>query len=288
MGGRQASWRSSLGYTRSAAGAGLRARAFAHGDATVRVGGEVGLSYQNLFVGGAAAYAPSTQVLSGYITLQVRTPAGSIRSRADAGGTHTHSAYGTISIGPGIRLGDGALDDTGATLHLFDDLNRNGRQDREDPVVGGVDVVLRHASLSRRSDGTFFASHLEPYAAYQVEIMESSIRDPLLRPVTGYTFSFLADPGRTKTVTIALQRLPLLRGRITTSAFAPSRLKVVALQGEEAVATAPVYSDGGFALRLESGRYLLRLVDVVDERVVGEQALEVPRETRTLDVEIIL
>ena len=54
------------------------------------------------------------------------------------------------------------------------------------------------------------------------------------------------------------------------------------------MATAPVYRDGGFALRLEGGHYELRVVDVVDDTVRGAQPLDVPRSSGTLDVDVIL
>ena len=280
-------WRSVLGFTRSTHSAGLHINAFAHDDGRVRAGGEVLIGYRRIFVGLNAAYTPSTRAIAGHVTVQVRTRAGTVRSYMDSQGAHTYTAHGTASVWPGVRFGDGASNDTAAILRVFRDRNRNGRKDPEDPILDDVDVDLWHATVARRGDGTLEATHLAPYAAYQVTIQERSIRDPLLRPAQGYTFSFIAAPGHTKLIDIALQRLPLVRGRVRTAALATSRLRVVALRGAEAVATAPVYRDGGFSLRLEGGAYLLRVEDVVEASVVVEQPLEVPRSARTLNVEII-
>ena len=284
----QTSWRSALGYTRSAWDAGLHLSLFARGAQEVTSGGQLLLSFRQAFLGITAEYTPAVRALAGHVTLQLRTPVGSIRSRMDTHGTHTHSGYGSISVGPGVRFSDGGLDDTGALVRVFDDRNRNGRRDAGDPILDDVEVQVWHATQSRRGDGTVRVSHLSPYTAYQVELVEQSIRDPLLRPTTGYTFSFMADPGHTKSVEVPLQRLPLVRGRIQAGGLAPGRLRVEVLRGLETVATTPVYSDGGFALRLEGGHYELRVVDVVDDIVLGTQPLDVPRSSSALDVDVIL
>lgn len=284
----QTSWRSALGYTRSAGDAGLHLSLFARGAQELTSGGQLLVSFRQAFLGITAEYTPAVRALAGHVTLQLRTPVGSIRSRMDTHGTHTHSGYGSISVGPGVRFSDGGLDDTGALVRVFDDRNRNGRRDAGDPILDDVEVQVWHATQSRRGDGTVRVSHLSPYTAYQVELVEQSIRDPLLRPTTGYTFSFMADPGHTKSVEVPLQRLPLVRGRIQAGGLAPGRLRVEVLRGLETVATTPVYSDGGFALRLEGGHYELRVVDVVDDIVLGTQPLDVPRSSSALDVDVIL
>ena len=104
---------------------------------------------------------------------------------------------------------------------------------------------------------------MQPYGAYQVQIVERSIRDPLLVPATGYTFSFIADPGRTKRIDIPLQRMPIVTGYVRGLEMAPSRLRLLVFEGDEQVETADLYRDGGFTLRLPRGRYELRLIDVL-------------------------
>ena len=281
-------WRSALGYTRSAWGSGLHLALFARGGQELTTGGQLLVSFRQVFLGITADYTPATRALAGHITLQLRTPAGSVRSRMDSRGSHTHSGYGSVSVGPGVRLGAGGLDDAAALIRVFDDRNRNGRRDADDPILDEVEVHVWHAAQSRRADGAVRVSYLSPYTAYQVQLVEQSIRDPLLRPTTGYSFSFMADPGRTKLIDVPLQRLPLVRGRVHAAGLALSRLRVEILRGSETVATAPVYRDGGFAVRLEGGYYELRVVDVVDGAVRGTQPLEVPRSSSTLDVDVIL
>ena len=284
----QTSWRSALGYTRSAWDAGLRLSLFARGAQKVTTGGQLLVSFRQAFLGVTAEYTPALRALAGYVTLQLRTPAGSLRSRMDSHGGHTHSGYGSVSVGPGIRFSDGALDDTGALVRVFDDRNRNGRRDAGDPILDDVAVQVWHATQSRRGDGAVRVSHLSPYTTYQVELVEQTIHDPLLRPATGYTFSFMADPGHTKHIDVPLQRLPLVRGHIQTGGLAPARLRVEVLRGAETVSSTPVYSDGGFVLRLEGGHYELRVVDVVDGVVLRAQPLDVPRSSGALDVDVIL
>ena len=86
-----------------------------------------------------------------------------------------------------------------------------------------------------------------------------------MTPATGYTFSFIADPGRTKIIDIPLQRMPMVTGTVRGMTISPSRLRLLVFQGDEQVEAADLYRDGGFTLLLPPGRYDLRLVDVLDK-----------------------
>ena len=161
-------------------------------------------------------------------------------------------------------------------LRLFEDANGDGRYQASESVLPHIQAQLYHGGLERRPDGVLRASYLEPFGRYQVQILEQSIRDPYLRPATGYTFSFVADPGRTKNIDIPMQRVPLVRGSVRGLRRAPSRLKVHVLRGGLEAASAEVYRDGGFALRLEAGRYTVRLMDVISHERLYEDVLYVP------------
>ena len=61
----QTSWRSALGYTRSAWDAGLHLSLFARGAAEVTSGGQLLLSFRQVFLGVTAEYTPAVRALAG-------------------------------------------------------------------------------------------------------------------------------------------------------------------------------------------------------------------------------
>ena len=278
-------WHATAGRAFTLRAGGMHFGAFVRGARALHSGGlEVLFSTRHLSVDLAIAYDPVTRQVSGQATLQLRTGALGFASRMATGGAHRHSAYGSISVGPGIRLARAMRDETAALLRLFEDRNGNGALDPGELLMPDVEVQLFHAPLRRTPSGALRAMYLQPYAAYQVRILEQSIRDPWLRPQTGYAFSFIADPGRTKVLDIPLQRVPLVRGRVHAFERPNARLRVRALARGALVATAPVYRDGGFALRLPPGRYVLQLDDGVDGTMLQQQPLSVPAGARILDV----
>ncbi len=286
---RRTAWRTTGGYTFRMWNGGSRIDAVIERAAPgFTYGFEFMTSFKRIHAGVSMTYDSETRTAAGQLTLQLRSSVGSVYTRATSGGTHTYSGYGTISFNPRPSFSHAPFNESGVLLRVFEDLNRNGLKDPEDSILPYVQVQLWHSGLSRQKDGALRASHLEPYAAYQVRILERSIRDPWLRPATGYTFSFVAEPGRIKKIDIPLQRLPLIRGRIVTQTRAPSRLQVAVLKDQTVVDTVPVYRDGGFAIRLPAGRYTLRVVDVVDETTLVERSVDVPFDGQRLDVKISL
>ncbi len=220
------------------------------------------------------------------VTLQLQTEVFGLASRLSSGGTHTHSAYGSIGVGNGVRFSRAFEGETSALLRVFEDHDGDGHRDPAEPLLPAVEVQVFHAPLRRMASGVLRAMHLEPYAAYQVRIIEQSVGDPWLRPATGHTFSFVADPGRAKVIDIPLQRTPLIRGRVLSADRPHARLIAQALQGGGIIMERPVYSDGGFAFRLQPGTYVLQLADATDEEVLLRQPLTVPVGQRIVDVQL--
>ena len=249
-------------------------------------GAEILFSSRGLGLGLNMAYDKAHKSFSGQITFQLRTSAFEVASRAHSGGTHVHSASGSISIGPEIRFSRALYGETAALIRVFEDYDGDGKLSNGEPILPDVDVQLFQVPLQRIGSGALRASFLEPYAAYQVQILEQSIRDPWLRPTPGYSFSFIADPGRTKRVDIPMRRIPLVRGIIQSVNLPPSRLLIRALQEGRPVGAAEVYRDGGFALRLEYGDYLLQVEDLVEDTVLTRQPLTVSARQRVIDLEL--
>ncbi len=283
-----AGWQTTAAGTWPAWGGAVQLGLFARGAHVVQTSGlEALLNTRNWALGVMASYDPVLRQVSGQITVQVRTHAFGIASRANSSGSHRHSAYGSISIGPGIRASRALRGETAAILRIFEDLDGNGRPDAGEPLLPDVEAQIFHASLHRADNGVLHALYLEPYATYQVQLIEQSISDPWLRPATGYAFSFIADPGRTKLVDIPLQRIPLIRGRVQSVDRPAARLRIRAFLGDTPVGRADVFRDGGFALRLRHGSYVLVLEDAADDTVLLTRPLLVPAGMRVVDVELI-
>lgn len=265
-------YRASLGKTFFLRGGSSRLSLFARGTGR-RTLGESGvegfLSFRDFSLGFSAGYSFLDSGFTGGLTLRLDSSLGGFSSRGAYSGSalsHEESVYGSIEVSRHPRLSRGVLQGSSAVLRVFEDLDGDGRYRPGEPIRPEVEVQLYQAGLERRPGGTLRAGFLQPYGVYQVQIIERSIRDPLLTPATGYTFSFIADPGRTREIDIPLQRMPVVTGIVRGLEMAPSRLRLLVFKGDRQVETADLYRDGGFTLRLSPGPYELRLIDVVTGR----------------------
>ncbi len=218
-------------------------------------------------------------------TLRANIGIAALGSNRDGAGHHMHTLSGSVAIGPRVHLSDEAVPRSSAILRIYEDRNGNNQLDRGE-LLPEVEAQLFHATLRRTTQGTLRAHSLESFTAYQVQILASSIRDPMLHPLPGYTFSFLADPGQTKIIDIPLVRPAHIAGRVAIWDRAASRLEVKVLQDADDIASAPIYRDGGFSLRLSPGRYMLQLRDVVSGEILAVQELMVPPAVERMEVAI--
>ncbi len=284
------SWRTSVGRVGSMGRASGRIALFARGMPRSREAGLDGyVTARRISLGLAASYDFRQRSVVASATLRLDTRAVGLISRASYAGRtlyHDQTLYGSVALGRTPRLSGQALAQSSALLRIFEDENGNGRLDGAERILPHVEAQLYHAGLVRTQEGTLRAAFLEPFTAYQVQILEASIRDPLLRPATGYTFSFVADPGRTKILDIPLVRLPQVTGTVGVMDRAPARLQVRVLQSGELVETAEVYRDGAFALRLAAGSYTLQLRDLVSKEVVEEASFVVPLGTARMEIHL--
>ena len=265
-------YRATLGKTFFLPGGSSRLSLFARGGDQRGVG-ESGiegfLSFANVSLGFSTGYNFLLEGFTGGLTLRLDSPFSGFSSQGVYNGSalsHEQTIYGSIELSRRPQFTRGALQSSSAVIRVFEDLSSDGHFQSGEPIRPEVQVQLYQAGLERRRDGTLRAGFLQPYGAYQVQIIERSIRDPLLTPATGYTFSFIADPGHTKQIDIPLQRVPIVTGYVRGLEMAPSRLRLLVFKGDEQVETADLYRDGGFTLRLPPGRYELRLVDVITGR----------------------
>ena len=265
------SWRFAIGWSFAR----LRLIAYAERDHTQEVYGAEGLlTLRHKSLTFSAGWDVNHQIPVASLSVQITSPFGRLFAHGQRnahGFTHSQQAQGSIHLWPGLALTPSGHQESAAELRIFEDLNGNGKQDANEQILPHIDAQLYQSGWTRLKTGALYSAHLEPYQRYQVLILEASVRDPLLHPATGWTFSFTADPGRRKVIQVPMQRLVRVAGQVTALDRAPLRLRVL-LNGEE---HAEVYRDGGFALRARPGRYTLTIIDVLDQEVLAEKSIEV-------------
>ena len=264
-------WRFAAGWSFAR----LRLVTYAERDHTQEMYGAEGLlALRQKSLTFSAGWDINHQVPVASLSVQITTPLGRLFAHGQRnahGFTHSQLAQGSIQIWPGLALTPSGHQESAAELRIFEDLNSNGKQDGNERILPHIDAQLYQSGWTRLKTGALYSSHLEPYQRYQVRILEASVRDPLLNPASGWTFSFTADPGRRKIIRVPMQQLVRVVGQVTALDRAPLRLKVL-FNGE---GHAEVYRDGGFALQLRPGRYTLTVKDVLDQEVLAEKSIEV-------------
>ncbi|MDE2732430.1 MAG: hypothetical protein OXI38_13670 [Bacteroidota bacterium] len=221
--------------------------------------------------------------IEGGLTLQANLPFASMAARAlrrDSRLVHTQSFYGQVAVDRHLEFGRDVHQQSAAKLIIFRDINGNGRQEDGEPVLPHIRAQLYHANWTRDPDGTLYAGHLEPFSVYQVRLLEDSVRDPRLQPATGYAFSFVADPGRTKRLLVPMQPRLQVPGRILNADRPPSRMRVHATGGS----SVPVYRDGGFTLLLTSGSHEIIVTDVLTKESLGQWQMMITADTSDLNL----
>lgn len=178
---------------------------------------------------------------------------------------HHQSLRGTVLIGEDFRFSALFHENTQAIFRPFVDMNLNGTKDPEEPIAYGTRIRMGGGNILNRSSGEIQALNLEPYKIYPAEIIQSSIPDPTLYPVTGYVFSITSRPGRTRYIDIPLQPLPVLEGRIT-GWDGPYTLLQVYLNGQ----AVDVYRDGGFFLQTPPGEARITVRHLLTDRTMIE------------------
>ncbi len=265
------SWRFAVGWSFAR----LRLIAYAQRDHVQEAYGAEGLlTLRHKSLSFSAGWDVNHQIPVASLSVQITSPFGRLFAHGQRnahGITHSQQAQGSVHLWPGLALTPSGHQESAAELRIFEDLNGNGKQDANEQILPHIDAQLYQSGWTRLKTGALYSAHLEPYQRYQVRILEASVRDPLLHPATGWTFSFTADPGRRKVIQVPMQPLVRVAGQVTALDRAPLRLRVL-VNGEE---HAEVYRDGGFALQARPGRHTLTIMDVLDQEVLAEKIIEV-------------
>ncbi len=208
------------------------------------------------------------------LSLQASSAFGSlfVQSQRDAHGvTHSQHLQGSIQIGHDVRVSPYGQLESAVELRIFEDINGNAIEDPTEPIIPHIEAQIYQGSWTRLRSGSLYSSHLNPYQRYQVRLLEDSMRDPSLHPATGMDFSFTADPGRRKIITVAMQRLIPVTGKIRNIDRAPLRLQIRVNQKT----TSDIYQDGGFSLHLHPGEYTFAIVDILTDEILARKTVKV-------------
>ena len=227
----------------------------------------------------------TTGRITGGIALQVNTPVAALAVRSHRTGqewVHAQSLHGQVSVDRRLALGSDVHQESAARLIIFSDTNSNGIADPDETLLPHIRVQMYHANWVRHADGTLHAGHLEPFKTYQVRILEGSVTDPRLQPATGYSFSFVADPGQTKRIYVPMQPLLQISGRIINPDRPSSRFLVRVADGPGV----SVYRDGGFTLMLKAGDHEVSVVDVLTDEVLAKQQVRVHAQSDIITIDL--
>ena len=187
---------------------------------------------------------------------------------------HSQALRGTIMVGEDIRFSALYAERTQAVIRLFLDANLNGELDVGETLSLRHRVSMPTVALSHRANGEVVAPNLDPYFVYSVSILPESIINPLLHPATGYRFSFVATPGRTRYIDVPLQPLPTVSGRLTDWSGSYTALQVQLRRGEF-MQQSEVYQDGAFIAQALPGTYQVSVIDLLTGETLSETALTV-------------
>ncbi len=233
------------------------------------------------------------QGMAAAITLRFDTPYVSLTNRSalstDTPQSHSQSLYGSVALGPNPQMMRQSPAHSSALLRAFLDDNRDGRKDADEAYLHDIEIHVDHTHARHISPGTVHADMLVPYQQYLVTIDTRSLNNPRYELTPGTRFRFVADPGQTKRIDIAVQKQTIIDGALDKAPpFAASRILVLFLQNNAERARADVSQEGRFSVRLAPGHYTIALkdrFDAVDLRYYQQplEVLEQPEQTLHLD-----
>jgi hypothetical protein len=100
------------------------------------------------------------------------------------------------------------------TMHMFVDKNGNGVFDTGEQTINDVDLNLGQAAFIDKGDsGITLIRRLLPYTRYNIDIVESSVSNPLWVP-KAYAFSAITEPNIYKPIDVPFYATGVLEGSV--------------------------------------------------------------------------
>ncbi len=191
------------------------------------------------------------------------------------GGVAYDDETGLMAL-PNQSVGQG-----GVSGRVFYDLDGDGKQEPNEPPVGGATVVVDGQRRTTDAQGRFRAWNLTPYEASTVALDSLSI-DPEWAP-SRRDVPVRPSPNLFAHITLAVHRTRELLGSVGTRDSVPRPLAGVEVEilneSGAVVATTRTYSDGVFYVeRLRPGHYTVRVTSSgePDSTAPIERAFDVP------------
>lgn len=201
-------------------------------------------------------------------TLRLDTPWSTVTNRSALGGrsrdSHSQSVYGSMVLGTRPQLMRQTQARSSAVIQAFVDADRDGRKDRDEAYLQGVEIEVDHAHVKQVSASMTRAELLVPHQRYQVRVNPRSLKHPRLVLTTGDKFSFIADPGQSKRIQIPVEKRTILEGILEDlPSLSAARIQVLIHENDQEIASYDVSQEGRFSGRLAPGTYRVELVDLL-------------------------
>ncbi len=158
----------------------------------------------------------------------------------------------------------------GLAVRMFVDNNNSGAYDEGDELLTENALRIERAGgFIRNVDGIHYATGLQPYRRYNLEVNKNVIRNPLLVPAVD-RFSIVTDPNQFKSIDIPLYMSGVIEGQVLQRridelrGLAGVRLLLQQVDVQEGVTphseTIRTFSDGSFyAYEIPPGNYTLEV-----------------------------
>jgi hypothetical protein len=174
------------------------------------------------------------------------------------------------------------------TMHTFVDKNGNGVYDAGEQPINGVTFNLGQAAFIDRGDsGITLVRRLLPYTRYNIDIVESSISNPLWMP-KAYAFSTITEPNIYKPIDLPFYATGVLEGSVlmqtggTLEAVPGIEIHVQSINGKYKK-DIRVFADGSF---YQMGVPPDKYIAYVDSTQLGLLGASCDPPVRSFDVKI--
>jgi hypothetical protein len=174
------------------------------------------------------------------------------------------------------------------TMHMFVDKNGNEVFDAGEQTINDVDFKLEQAAFIDRGDsGITLVRRLLPYTRYNIDIVESSISNPLWVP-KAYAFSAITEPNIYKPIDVPFYATGVLEGSVllqtgsTLEAVPGIEIHVQSINGKYRK-DIRIFADGSFyQMGVPPGKYIA----YVDSTQLGILGASCDPPIRSFDVRI--
>jgi hypothetical protein len=157
-----------------------------------------------------------------------------------------------------------ALERSGLSGHVFEDLNANGMRDVGEPALADARVLVGSLSATTDSTGAYHIWDLVPFEPVMVSLDSLSLESPLLVPMFART-SIVPGPNRFRSLDIPVVEAGVIEGRVVRNGRGEGGVTLVLTDRRTGIRrTLVTFNDGGFYLMgVKPGDYELTVAQQV-------------------------